>query len=267
MWNRRVSLIVAMVVAATTLQGAAVAVLWQLARPRLSPVTAVAATADTAIAQVVQAAGDSAAVAITPLLAVTTCEQAKLAQGHLYSRTADLYVDPGAEDALIGRIAAALPAVDRPVRDAALVAGPRPLTANLGQGVALRVERLGDGWVVATAKTDCRAGAAATGDPSTPAGPVPTPIPSVYDALGTSTAAWHVDTVACAVGQITTVSATSQATDRFNLPARLANAIPAGAHRIATPANRVLWRDGAVSMIIEGDDDDPLITVQRTTSC
>jgi hypothetical protein len=89
----------------------------------------------------------------------------------------------------------------------------------------------------------------------------------VYDALGTSTAAWHVDTVACPVGQITTVSATSQATDRFNLPARLANDIPAGVHRISTPANRVLWRDGPVSMIIEADDDDPLITVQRTTSC
>ncbi len=267
MRHRLAWLIAGLVAAAVVIQGAVAAVLWQVARPRVAPVSTVTATADTAIAQVVRAAGDSVAVTVSSLVAATPCQHTMLAHGHIYTRTADLYVDPGGEEALIGHIAAALPADDHPVRGAALVAGPQPLTANVGQGVALRVQQLGSGWLAATATTDCRGGAPPRQAPDTQAGAAPAPIASVFAALGTSTAEWHAETVTCPVGQITTVDATSQTTDRFNLPTRLAAALPAGAHRIATPANRVIWREGPISMIIAAGDDNPQITVQRTTSC
>src|SRR5689334_10320608 len=109
---RRWSLVVAGTALVGVVLGAAGVVAWQHLRPRLASVATATPTLDGAIASAVTAVGDTAAVAITGLVPAQDCQRTMLAKGSRYTRTADLYTDPGSEPVVIDRIAAALPAVE-----------------------------------------------------------------------------------------------------------------------------------------------------------
>ncbi len=247
-------------------QAGAAAAVWRYTRPRLPALAAAVPTLDRAIALVVGAVDGRAAVAIGPLVPLASCANTPLAKGSRVSRTADLYTDPGQEDALIGRIAAALPAEQHARREPPVAGGPPPLTAALGTGLSLHVTRLGNGWVAAIAETDCR-------NPGRPAPSVTTApakasaeVTQVLAALGTTPTTWRADTVACAGGAIVTVATISAETGADNLRNRLAGAVPAGARRFVSDANRLAWRDGTTSVIVAASDDGRHVTVQDTAA-
>jgi hypothetical protein len=247
--------------------GATAFVVWQHVRPRLPALSAAAPALDRAIATVVNAAGDDAAVTVSGLVPVTSCEHTPLAKGSRFTRTANLYTDPGGEDAVIDHVAAALPPSEHPVRSAPSPSGVSGLTATLGGGITLQVIAIGDGWLAATAETDCRTGAA---DPP-PAGPQPAslvdPVTQILIGLGTQPTGFHSETVACARGHITTLDTASAATSTGNLATRLAKVVPPGARQFASTSNRLAWRVGGVSTIVAASDDGTEIDVQRTTGC
>lgn len=145
------------VLLALAVQAGVAVKVWQHTRPRLPGLAAAVPTLDQVIAAVVTAAGDSAAVAVSDLVASTACQNTPFAKGGRYTRTADLYTNPGGEDTLIGRIAAALPQGEHPQRGNRIGGGAAPLKADLGGGIHLQVSQIDRGWVAATAKTDCRA--------------------------------------------------------------------------------------------------------------
>ena len=259
-------LAVASAVLAGTVLGAVSVSVWDRARPRLPAVTTAVPTLDRAIAAVVVAVGDDAAVAVTGLVPSVSCQKTFLAKGSLYTRTADLYTDLGRENAVVDRIAAALPAAERPQPTTRTPAGISSLTADLGDGQHLQVLPVSAGWLAATDTTDCR-----TGGQPLPAGadatPETGPIVQLLRALGVAPAAFHTDSVACPSGRIVTLDAISQPTTTDNLPQRLTTFAPAGARRFDSRSNRFAWRDQNTSMIAAASDDGTRITVQRTTTC
>jgi hypothetical protein len=246
--------------------GATAVVVWQHVRPRLPTVALVTPTLDQAIALVVKAAGDDAAVTVSAFVPITGCEKTFLAKGSRYTRTADLYTNPGEEGTVVGLVAAALPASEHPVLSTRSASGTASLTADLGDGVRLQVVQVGDGWLAATAETDCRGA-----DPAAPAAQtgsaVTQPVTALLAALGTAPTGFHSDLVTCGHGAITTLDTASQPTNTDNLAARLAPLIPPSAQRFSSPSNRVAWRQGNVSTVVASSDDGTQITVQRTTSC
>jgi hypothetical protein len=257
--RRRWRLVVAATAVAGVVLGAAAIVAWQHLRPRLASVSTATSTLDGAIATVVTAVGDSAAVAVTGLVPVQGCQQGMLAKGSRYTRTADLYTDPGSESVVIDRVAAALPATDRAQR-----AGQN-LTADLGSGIHLQLIPVGAGWLAATAETDCRA----TSVPSQAVNvsdQLSQPATQLLERLGAVVAVVHADTVACGAGRITTVDVASRPTATDNLPKRLEGLLPPGARTFQSSANRLAWRDPTDSMIVAASDDGTQITIQRTVS-
>src|SRR5690242_5678330 len=150
-------IIVAAVLASVLYAGAA-ALVWQYARPRLPTLAAATPTLDQAIALVVAAAGGNAAVAVSGLVPSSSCQHTFLAKGSRYTRTADLYTDPGGENTVIDSIAAALPAAEHPVRTGEKSVGRESLTADLGDVMQLQVVPVGAAWLAATAITGCRTG-------------------------------------------------------------------------------------------------------------
>jgi hypothetical protein len=265
--SRRVRwLVVAVAVLAVTVQVAAVTLVWRYTRPRLPALTTVVPALDRSIATVVAAVGDSAAVAVTDVVPSTSCQKTLFAHGSRFTRGADLYTNPGSEGGVVDRISAALPATDRQRRGAPVGGHAAPLTADLGGGASLQVSQIGQGWLAATAQTDCRA-------PGHPPAPATAPaaatsaITQVLTGLGTTPADWHVDAVNCPNGQIVTVATQSQVTNTDGLAARLSALVPAGARRFTSPSNRLSWRDASTSVIVAASDDGTHITVQRTTTC
>jgi hypothetical protein len=265
--SRRVrSLVVAVAVLAVAVQGGAATLLWRYTRPRLPALTTVAPTLDRSIAAVVAAVGDSAAVAVTDVVASTSCQNTLFAQGSRFTRTADLYTNPGSEGAVVDRISAALPATDRQHRGAPTGGHAAPLTADLGGGASLQVSQIAQGWLAATAQTGCRAAGHPLARATAPAAAT-TAITQVLAGLGTAPADWHTDTVDCPSGQIVTVATESRGTNADGLPTRLSALVPAGARRFTSPSNRLSWRDASTSVIVAASDDGTHITIQRTTTC
>jgi hypothetical protein len=205
------------------------AVVWQHVRPRLPALSTSLPVLDRAIAAVVAAVDDSAAVTVSDLVPSTTCQDTVFAKGSRYTRTTDIYTSPAAEDALIARIAADLPAAWQPTRGTPVGGGPAPLTADPGGGVTLQVVRIDRGWVAATAKTDCRAGKPRPGPAAAPSAP----LTAILADLGTTPASWHTESVAYGTGRITTTDTISQTATTGDLPARLARAAPATSPRQA----------------------------------
>ena len=155
--NQLVLAVAAAVLTGAVLGGASV-VVWQRVRPRLPTLATATATLDQAIAAVVAAAGDDAAVAVTGLVPSVSCSKTPLAKGNAYTRTADLYTDTDREDIVIDRIAAGLPADEHAQRKTPAPGGASSLTADLGSGIHLQVLPVSSGWLAATATTDCRIG-------------------------------------------------------------------------------------------------------------
>ena len=182
-------------VLASLLSAGAVALVWQYARPRLPTLAAATPTLDGAIALVVAAAGDNAAVAVSGLVPSSSCQHTFLAKGSRYTRTADLYTDPGEENAIIDSIAGALPATEHPVRSSDRAAGRESLTADLGDGIQLQVLAVGAGWLAATAIADCRTGGQAQPTPATDVAALTAPVTGLLSHLGTTLAGFHTDAV------------------------------------------------------------------------
>jgi hypothetical protein len=231
--------------------------------PSAPPLAAVSADQDRAVAAVLSAVGDRAAVAVTSAVPVRACTAGK-AQGSVFARSADLYVDPGGEDALIGAVGTALPSEYRRSRGTATGGAAAPLTAEVGGTVTLTVAQLGGGWVRATAQSDCRTGAS----PSAVAGSAPAQIAALLGTLGTAPDSVHANALPCPNGgQTVTWAALSGTADSAQIPQRLAPTLPAGARRFVSPANRLPWRDGHTSVIVAASDDGTHVTVQYTVDC
>ncbi len=225
-------------------------------RPSVGPATPLL---DQAIDVVVAGAGDDAAVTVSGLVPTTSCDG-----GTRYTRTADLYTDPGSEATVIHRIAQALPPAMAPSWTASLGGGAASLNATLGGGGTLQVLQLDQGWIAATATTDCRAPGAASS--SAAASPDPG-LTSALGSLGTAPTTWHSDAVACTSGQIVTVSTASGTISLDGIAARLAKLPPAGATVFTSPSDRISWRVGNVSTVIAAADDGTHVTAQTTQSC
>jgi hypothetical protein len=233
------------------------------AGPSAPPLAAVSADQDRAVAAVLSAAGDRAAVAVTAAVPVRACTAGN-ARGSVFARSADLYVDPGGEDALIGAVGAALPSEYRQRRGTATGGAAAPLTAEVGGAVTLTVAQLGEGWVRATAQSDCRAGAS----PSPVAGSAPAQLAALLGTLGTAPDSVRATALPCpAGGQTVTWAALSGTADSSQLQQRLAPTLPAGARRFVSPANRLPWRDGHTSVVVAASDDGTHVTVQYTVDC
>jgi len=256
------SVLTVLVVAA----GAAIAA-WRWDASRDPKVGTAIPDMDRAVSDVLTAAGDAPAIAVSGLVRAATCPLGLLRTGGRYSRTAELYVAGGDEDALIGRIADRLPTAYRAQRSTSSSGSAQPLSADVSSGVRLSVRQLGPGWVVVDAATGCVAGPAATDDSSPATGDPAIPaIDTVLGALGTAAASFSTATVACPSGRTGTVAAISRPTDSGRLGERLV--IPAGARNYpVASANRVAYRDGAVSIVVAASDDGTAITVRRTTTC
>jgi hypothetical protein len=247
------------------------------AGPSAPPLAAVSADQDRAVEAVLSAVGDRAAVAVTSAVPVRACtagdaggagpgrrSSAGNARGSVFARSADLYVDPGGEDALIAAVGAALPSEYRQKRGTATGGAAAPLTAEVGGAVTLTVAQLGDGWVRATAQSDCRAGAS----PSTVAGSAPTQIAALLGTLGTAPDSVRATVLPCpAGGQTVTWAALSGVADSAQLQQRLSPTLPASARRFVSPANRLPWRDGHTSVVVAASDDGTHVTVQYTVDC
>ena len=108
---------------------------------------------DTAIATTLRAAGDAPVIAITGIFRGTTCDLGLLRTGGRVTRSVDLYVPVGEEEALIARIGTGLPASFAPRRGAGVGGRAAPLTTTAGGGVEVSVRHLGPGWVIARART------------------------------------------------------------------------------------------------------------------
>jgi hypothetical protein len=267
MRRNQLGLVVAAAVLGGAVLGGASIVVWQRVRPRLPTLASATPTLDRAIAAVVAAVGDDAAVAVTALVPSVSCTKTPLAKGNVYTRTADLYTDTGQEGTVIDRIAAGLPAGEQPQRRARAGGGVSSLTADLGGGIHLQILPVSPGWLAATATTDCRAGGqtqpVAGADPAPETGP----ITQLLGALDAIPAGFHTDSVACLSGRIVTLDAISQPTDTANLRDRVARLLPPGARQFSSTSNRVAWRDQNVSTIVASSDDGTQITVQRTAPC
>ena len=266
MSKRARALLVAVAVVLLGAQGATAALVWQHTRPRLPPVAAATAALEQAIAAVVGAAGDQAAAAVSGLVPYTSCENTFLARGSRYNRSADLYTDPGAEAALIDRIAAHLPADDHPQRVAPTGTSPAPLTASFGP-VQVRVAELGQGWVEAFAESACRGGRPPAPPRAGSDASAQATIAHLLGSLGTRVQSSRSDVLGCPAGRITTVSALSDPTSTDQLATRVAPLVPTGARQFRAPANRLSWRVGSESVVVAASDDGTHVTVQDTTLC
>jgi len=265
-WAKRsIAAGVALVVAGVL--GGAVAGWWRWDTDRRPHVDRVVADLNAAVADVVVAAGAGAAVAVSPVVESARCRLG-LHHGGLFSARADLYTDPGGEDALITEIAQRLPARYGASRGPA-VAGFRALRGGLGDGVSVAVSRLSPGWLTVVAKSACSLGSAPA--PRPPAGPTPATaaLTQLLGGLGTRPASLRDQRVSCAAGgDVDTVSAVSEPVDTAGLAGRLTSIVPTGAHQFtAGDANRVGYRAGTVSVIVAATDDGTAVTAQYTTVC
>jgi hypothetical protein len=266
--RRRRLLIAAIVVVGVGVQVGIGYVLWQANSARQPKVSADVPYMDQAILTVVTGAGDGAAVAVSGIAQASVCRLDLVTQGGQFTRTADLYTDPGSEGALVDRIAARLPAGYHTQRPAAPVGQVAPLLADAGHGVQLAVRRLGEGWVVASAHTGCTSD---TG--SHPLGGSPNDAGTaegsrLLSTLGTRASQTRQEVLACPTGgNLATVTEISGPASTDHLLDRLATHLPPHSHVYAATVNRVAYHDGPDSVVVAASDDATAITVRHTTPC
>jgi hypothetical protein len=225
-------------------------------------------TMTAAVADVVVATGDRAAVTVGGVVRARACSPEPLRAGGVYTFTVELYVTAGDEEALITGIGERLATRYRIQREAALGAAARPLTADAGRGVGLAIRQLGDGWITVVATTRCTVGPAEPADPALPQrDPAVAVVADLLAPLGTAPAETHRNTLPCPDGTTaTTIAAVSRPSDADRLAQRVP--VPAGATQFtAASANRVSYRTGDVSVVVAASDDNTAITVQHTTDC
>jgi hypothetical protein len=263
----RLLIAAAVTVAVLGVAAGGAAVWWRWDTGRQPQVGDVVADMNRAVADAVVAAGPDAAVAVSPVVRSATCRLGAFREGGVFTAQADLYTDPGGEDAVVTRIAQGL-AGRYPVTRGPAVAGVRPLAAGTAGGVTVAVRRLSPGWLTVRARSACSLGAVA--EPGAPAAPADgvADVTALLRLLGTEPARLTEHRVSCAAGAIVTVAATSATTGAGDLGDRLATTVPPTA-RVFDPgrANRLVHRTGAVSVVVAATDDGTAVTVQHTTAC
>jgi hypothetical protein len=243
--------------------------LWAAHRsaPALRGVADALPTLDRAIADVAGAIGGDAAIALSGLTPAKACRAGGQA-GLIYTRKLDIYLARGDEDGLVTIISGRLPAAYRPHREQALSGAVRPLSAAPGPGVQLTVRQLGEGWLTATAQTDCRASGARASEPASSHEPTVTgAVDAILTRLHTHSDQWNRRQLACPTGTLATTVAISAPTDSDDLPARLAEVVPATARQYPSNADRLAYRDGPTSVVVAPTDDGAAVTVRYTTAC
>jgi hypothetical protein len=260
-----VTVLIVVVAVFAALAGAA-AVWWRWDTGRQPRVGDVVARMNRAVADVVVAAGPDAAFAVSPVVRSTQCRLGFLRQGGIFTAKADLYTDPGAEDALITAITGRLPAGYAATRGPQ-VAGVSPLRATAGTAVTVAVQRVSPGWLSVTARSGCSLGTA-TPPAAAATGTGVTALTGLLRQLGTAPASLTEQQVQCTQGDIVTVAAVSGPVDSSQLATRLRAAIPAGARQFQSgESNRVVYRSGDTAVIIAASDDGTAVTAQYTTLC
>jgi hypothetical protein len=240
---------------------------WRWDTARQPVVGDAVAVLDKAVAEVVVAAGPEVAVALGGVVRSASCQIDVLRTGGEFTASADLYTDLGREDATIAAIGQQL-AGSYPVRRGTAVSGVRPLTADAPGGVLVSVRKLGDGWLAVSARTGCSLGSA-PGPQAPPAGSAGAgEITAAFATLGATPAAFTQQSLPCAGTSLVTVAAVSGSADSSHLRQRLSTRIPATAHVfVAGKSNRVVYRAGAVSVVVAASDDGTAVTGQYTSGC
>jgi hypothetical protein len=265
--RRRLLIIATTIVCALAVLAGAATWWWRWDTSRQPRVDDVVAAMNTAVADTVTAAGPDAAVAVSPVVPSAECPLGPFRRGHTFTAKADLYTDPGSEDALITTIEQRLPAGYATTRGVA-VAGIRPLQAAIGATVTLSVRRLSPGWLTVNARSQCSLGTATTPPPPGGNPPGAAALTQILAQLGTRPAGITEQRLRCATGDIVTISVISEPIDTGRLDSRLTAIVPAAAHRFATgEANRISYRDRTTSVIIAASDDGTAISAQHTTTC
>jgi hypothetical protein len=85
--------------------------------------------------------------------------------------------------------------------------------------------------------------------------------------LRTRAATWNHRQLTCLAGTLTTTVAISAPADSDDLPARLAEAVPAGSRQYLGGGDRLAYRQGATSVVVAPTDDGTAVTVRYTTGC
>ncbi|WP_433797176.1 hypothetical protein [Actinoplanes sp. CA-252034] len=279
MWSKKWWLVAAGV---TVLLVVAGFVWWRWDGTRQPRVEDVVAGMNTAVADAVTAAGQDVAVTVSPVVAAAECPLGLLRTGRVFTGKADLYTDPGGEETLIDTIEQRL-AGRYAVRRGTAVAGVRTLEADVGT-IRLSARRLSPGWLAVTARSGCSLGTAGSGAPGSAAPGSSAPgsaapgsgspasgvdaVNGLLTVVGARAAAVTEQHLRCPSGDMVTVSAVSEPVEAGRLAERFLGTIPAGARTFsAAGANRVAYRDGAVSVVIAASDDGAAVTAQHTVSC
>jgi hypothetical protein len=224
-------------------------------------------TMDRAVAEVAGAVGDDAAIALAGLTPASGCRVGRRV-GSIYTRKLDIYLTRGGESALIDAIAGRLPPAYSPQREPAVAGAAPPLLAQPGPGVRLSVRQLGEGWLTATAQTDCRAGGARVPEPSSSPDPTVTAtVDRILTGLHSRAGQWNHRLAACPAGTLATTVAISTPTDSDNLATRLSEQVPLTARLYTAGADRLAYRDGRSSVVVAPTDDGTAVTVRYTTGC
>jgi hypothetical protein len=243
------------------------AVWWRWDTARQPTVGDAVATLDRAVSDVLVAAGPDAAVAVGGVVRSSVCRINALRTGGIFTASADLYTDPAGEDSLITAIAQRLSGAYA-VRRGVAVSGVRPLEADIAGRVHLSVRKLSEGWLGVSTRTVCSLGAAAPPPAAASGAAGVAGINALFARLGTRAASVSEQRLDCTGGAIVTVAAVSAPVDTARLNERLTAAVPAGARRFASGrSNRVVYRDGDVSVIVAASDDGTAVTAQYTTTC
>lgn len=252
---------------ATALIAAAGAAWWRWDTGRQPAVGDAVAVMNRAVADTVTAAGPGAAIAVGGVVRSRVCRLNAIREGGVFTASGDLYTDPGTEGALIDGIAQRLPRTYT-VRRGAAASDVRSLEADIAGGVTLSVRRLSAGWLTVSSRTQCSLGAAAGPAAAPPDSAGAAAITATFTALGTRTTAFRLHRLDCPTGPLVTVSAVSDPVDTANLSERLAATVPPGARRFEAPSsNRLVYRDGAVSVVLAASDEGTAVTSQHTTAC
>jgi hypothetical protein len=239
---------------------------WRADRDRQPHVDADLVTMDQAVVQAVHAAGADPAVAIAGIVRSAACQVGILRHpGGRYTRAADLYTDPGHETTLMTRIANTMPNAWAAQLTQAPGSPYPSVQAYPATGVELSVQRLGEGWLTVRAKTACVIGGEtprrSDADRVTPV------IEAVLQALGTTIASTHRETLACAGDGLATTIAITAPTNSRDLAQRLRPLVPAGARTFTSSSNRLAYRDAQTSLIAAASDDGTAATIRSTSTC
>jgi hypothetical protein len=218
-------------------------------------------TVDGAIARVVSAGNDGTAVAeISDFTDLGDCRLSLTRRGVRHERSVEYFTAPGAEQALLERIATGLP----PAYHARVIRGALPrISADAGGFVALTGGVVGPGHVRMVADTGCRQrGGDLTELPGTADR---APVQAALTALGVGAAQWDTLALACPDGgQVTVVRASAaQPMSAQVLPTALAD-VSAG-QGIAVGPELYAFHRGGVGVLVSSRAGS--LTVSSTGSC